>query len=83
MDAEAEAANDDDLRELMSWASNIVRLPLAKGAFKDLATQVQEFPPEFLLWAQHVRYLTLECDGEPPREFTLHHDGEEMRLETG
>ena len=83
IDAEAEAANDDDLRELMSWASNIVRLPLAKGAFKDLATQVQRFPPEFLLSAQHVRYLTLECDGEPPREFTLHRDGEEIRLDSG
>ena len=83
IDAEAEAANDDDLRELMNWASNIVRLPLAKGAFKDLATQVQQFPPEFLLSAQHVRYLTLECDGEPPREFTLHRDGEEIRLDSG
>lgn len=83
MDAEAEAANDDDLRELMGWASNIVRLPLAKGAFKELAMQVQEFPPEFLLSAQHVRYLTLECDGEPPREFMLHRDGEDVRLDTG
>lgn len=83
MDGETEAASDDDLRELMSWATNIVRLPLADGAFEDLATQVQEFPPEFLLFVPHVRYLTLECDGEAPRECTLHHDGEELRLDTG
>ena len=83
IDAEAAAANDEDLRELMSWATNIVRLPLAEGAFEDLATQVQEFPPEFLLFVPHVRYLTLERDGEEPREFTLHHDGEELRLDTG
>ena len=83
IDAETEAAGDDDLRELMSWATNVVRLPLAKRAFKDLATQVKEFPPEFLLFVPHVRYLTLECDGEASREFTLHHDGRELRLDTG
>ena len=83
IDAEAAAANDEDLCELMSWATNIVRLPLAEGAFEDLATQVQEFPPEFLLFVPHVRYLTLERDGEEPREFTLHHDGEELCLDTG
>ena len=83
MDGEAEAANDEDLRELMSWATNIVRLPLAEGASEDLATQVQEFPPEFMLFVPHVRYLTLECDGEAPREFMLHRDGEELRLDTG
>ena len=83
MDAEAEAANDEDLREFMSWATNVVRVPLAQRAFEDLATQAQEFPPEFLLFVPHVRYLTLECDGEAPREFTLHHEGEELRLDTG
>lgn len=83
IDAETEAADDDDLGELMSWATNIVRLPLDEGAFNDLATQVQEFPPEFLLFVPHVRYLTLERVGEPPCEFTLHHDGETLRLDTG
>ena len=83
MDAEAEAVGDNDLRELMSWAANIVRLPLAEGAFEDLATQVREFPPEFLLFVPHVRYLTLECEGEDPREFTLRRDGEELHLDTG
>ena len=81
--AEAEAAGDGDLRELMSWATNIVRLPLANGAFEDLAAQVREFPPEFLLFIPHVRYLTLERTDAEPREFTLECDGADLRLETG
>ena len=83
MDAEAEAAGDADLQELMSWATNIVRLPLADGAFGDLADQVGQFPPEFLLFVPHVRYLTLECAGSQPRELTLRRDGGELHLETG
>lgn len=83
IDAEAEAAGDADLRELMSWATNIVRLPLANGAFEDLAAQVREFPPEFLLFVPHVRYLTLDLKGDEPREFMLRRDGADLRLETG
>ena len=49
---------DEHLRELMSWATNIVRLPLKPGAHADLVRQIREFPPEFLLFVDHVRYLT-------------------------
>ena len=77
-----EAAEDDDLREFMSWATNIVRLPLKANAFEDLATQIGEFPPEFLLFVPHVRYLTLECSSGESREFTLHREGEEFELDT-
>lgn len=83
IDATTEAETDDDLRELMSWASNIVRLPLAEGAFDDLAAQIQEFPPEFLLFVPHVRYLTLERTRGQPREFMLRHDGDDLLLDTG
>ena len=79
----AEAGADDDLRELMGWATNIVRLPLKDNAFGDLATQIAEFPPEFLLFVPHVRYLTLECSVVESREFTLRHDGDELELDTG
>lgn len=82
-DAAVAAAADADLRELLSWATNVVRLPLAEGAFADLATQVDQFPPEFLLFVPHVRYLTLEGYGEVQREFTLQQDGDELRLDTG
>ena len=80
---QTEAEVDDDLRELMGWATNIVRLPLKDKAFGDLATQIAEFPPGFLLFVPHVRYLTLECSEFEPREFTLRHDGEELELDTG
>ena len=78
-----EATKDDDLREFMSWATNIVRLPLKANAFEDLATQIGEFPPQFLLFVPHVRYLTLECSGGESREFTLRREGEELELDTG
>ena len=73
---------DEDLREMMMWATNIVRLPLKSGARENLANQIEEFPPEFLLFVDHVRYLTLE-DGDRSREFVLQQDNGEIRLDTG
>ena len=73
---------DEELRELMSWATNVVRLPLKTGAYSDLAQQIRDFPPEFMLFVDHVRYLTLE-DGEGPRNFMLHRQDGELLLDTG
>ena len=73
---------DEELRELMSWATNVVRLPLKRGAHGDLAQQIREFPPEFLLFVNHVRYLTLE-DGEFSRSFILHERQGDLHLDTG
>ena len=73
---------DEDLRELMTWATNIVRLSLKPGAREDLAAQAQGFPPEFLLFVDHVRYLTLE-HGERSRDFVLQRLNGELRLDTG
>ena len=73
---------DEELRELMSWATNIVRLPLKTGAHGDLAQQIRDFPPEFMLFVDHVRYLTLE-DGESSRSFMLHRQDDEFLLDTG
>ena len=83
IDPHTEAAEDDDLREFMSWATNIVRLSLKADVLHDLATQIGEFPPEFLLFVPHVRYLTLECSGVEPREFTLRREGEGLELDAG
>ena len=77
-----ERNNDEELRELMSWATNIVRLPLKTGAHGDLAQQIRDFPPEFLLFVDHVRYLTLE-DGEVSRDFMLHRREGDLLLDTG
>ena len=43
----------------MSWARNIVRLPLKPNAHDDISLQMHDFPPEFLLFVEHVRKLTL------------------------
>ena len=76
IDPGREMDGDEELVELMSWATNVVRLPLMAGAHEDLSRQIREFPPEFLLFVDHVRYLTLE-DGEHSREFMLRRrDGE-------
>ena len=82
IDPHRERDADEDLHELMSWATNIVRLPLKAGAREDLAQQIEGFPPEFLLFVDHVRYLTLE-DGECSRNFMLRNRNGELHLDTG
>ena len=82
IDSHGERNTDEELRELMSWATNIVRLPLKTGAHGDLAQQIQDFPPEFLLFVDHVRYLTLE-DGERSRDFILQDRQGELHLDAG
>ena len=53
---------DESLQEMMKWAKNIVRLPLKPGSRNDLRRQLEDFPPEFLLFVDHVKHLTLEAD---------------------
>ena len=58
-----ESRNKDDiLREFMGWATNIVRLPLKPDTHNGLSEQMRNFPPEFLLFAEHVREMTLKDD---------------------
>ena len=77
-----EMEKDEELQELMSWATNVVRLPLTMGAHGDLAQQILDFPPEFLLFVDHVRYLTLD-EGDHSREFMLQEREGEFHLHTG
>ena len=67
--------DDDTLAELMSWATNIVRLPLLERRAEALKQQIKDFPAEFLLLAHHVRELHLE-DGQSVRRFTLRQHAE-------
>ena len=62
IDPHSEMEADPILQELMGWASNIVRLPLRGEAFRNLETQVERFPPEFLLFVNHVAELKLRND---------------------
>ncbi len=82
IDPNQEKETDENLSELMSWATNIVRLPLKPGVHSDLIVQVQNFPPEFLLFVDHVRYLTLE-NQEQEREFMLDEREGDLHLNTG
>ena len=56
------ATRDGTLREFMEWATNVVRLPLQRGASDRLREQVREFPTEFLLFVEHVGHLSLRDD---------------------
>ena len=82
IDPDEARKTDEDLRELMSWATNIVRLPLRIGAQTEIARQMQNFPPEFMLFVDHVQYLTLE-NGDDSRSFMLSRNDGELHLDTG
>ncbi len=82
VDPDAAQAKDEELGELMSWATNVVRLPLRRGVREGLVERIRDFPPEFLLFAAHVRYLTLE-QGETSRSFGLRDHQGELSLDTG
>ena len=49
---------------------------------RTLPLKSRNFPPEFLLFVDHVRYLTLE-DGNRSRDFVLERRDGELRLDTG
>ena len=62
VDPRAAMKSDSALLEMARWANNIVRLPLKAGAYVRLAEQIEEFPPEFLLFVEHVGKLDLLTD---------------------
>ena len=75
---------DDVLRDLMAWATNIVRLPLRPGARDDLRQQIVDFPAEFLLFVAHVGSLTLVDDsGAVSRVLALERIGDDYLLADG
>ena len=72
---------DPDLREMVYWAANIVRLPLKLGAHQALSGQIREFPAEFLLFVEHVGRLVLETDEQKAaRIVTLIHEDDRWIL---
>ena len=78
-------ARDTDpvLQELMDWATNVVRLPLKPGTGAALRHQMQSFPPEFLLFVEHVRQLSLEDGSKSNRTLELENVDGESRLVDG
>ena len=79
-----EAAADPILREMMGWATNIVRLPLKHRSHQSLEEQIEEFPAEFLLFVKHVGRLVLQTDKrEVARTVTLTYEDGERILDDG
>jgi superfamily II DNA or RNA helicase len=69
---------DPVLKELLDWATTVVRLPLAPGAADRLGADLKAFPVEFSLFSAHVGTVTLEDRrfGRPlVRQIFQHVDG--------
>ncbi|MEV0631524.1 DEAD/DEAH box helicase [Nonomuraea wenchangensis] len=60
LDRDRAAAADPILKDLLSWATTVVRLPLKPAAVTRLAKDIDEFPAEFSLFSPHVGTVTLE-----------------------
>ncbi len=60
LDRDRAAATDPILKELLSWATTVVRLPLKPAAVALLAADIDDFPAEFSLFSPHVGAITLE-----------------------
>ncbi len=65
-------SEDQILREMRGWATNIVRLPLRDSeAYADLAKQIEDFPSEFLLFVKHVGLMRLQTDNQDDGQMEL------------
>ena len=53
---------DPILRSLAHWSNNIVRLPLKAKAYDGLLDKINNFPPEFLLFVDHVKVLMFDTE---------------------
>jgi superfamily II DNA or RNA helicase len=53
-------AADPVLKDLLDWATTVVRLPLKPESVRRLATDLHAFPAEFPLFSSHVGTVTLE-----------------------
>ena len=79
-----EAAADPVLREMMGWATKVVRLPLKPEAHQSLDKQIEDFPAEFLLFVEHVGRLVLQRDEqEVARIITLTREDDRWILDDG
>ena len=83
LDPVRQAKNDDVLREMMSWAKNIVRLPLKRDAYSRLQLQFDEFKPECLFFMPGVNQLVLIDNlDEWSVDFSIKVQGQETLLES-
>lgn len=60
LDPRREAARDEVLATLMAWAATVIRLPLNGEDLESLQRSIDDFPAEFLIFADHVAELDLD-----------------------
>lgn len=78
------AASDPHLKELMSWATTVVKLPWVAEGADWLQEDIDDFPAEFLLFCPHVGSLILEdMTRQLKREIILHKLGDQIRIQEG
>ena len=60
LDAERSAREDELLRDLMAWATSVVRLPLKPDKGEWLPSDLVGFPAHFLVFSPHIQDLVLD-----------------------
>jgi hypothetical protein len=81
LDPDRATKSDENLRELMSWATTVVRLPINRKRSHWLPPEIERFPAEFLLFSSHVGELILEDRVEHVRRtIQLGQEGEELTI---
>ena len=62
----------------------MIRLPLISGANQVIERQIRDFPPEFLLFVEHVSQLVLQStESQEIRTLVLSREGDEFLLDEG
>lgn len=84
IDAAKAAEEDPILRDLMSWATTVVRLDRDPSGSPWLEADIKNFPAEFLLFCEHVATVVLEDRaGGVRRELGIERTGDEYVLADG
>ena len=62
----------------------MIRLSLISGANQVIERQIRDFPPEFLLFVEHVSQLVLQStESQEIRTLVLSREGDEFLLDEG
>ena len=84
LDPDVERAQDENLAQLMSWATTVVRLRRDAEDTSWLGSGIIDFPTEFLLFSSHVSDLVLrDRESGYERTITAHKDGNDLVLRDG
>ena len=84
VDSKQMAASDPNLKELLTWATTVIRLPLIPDRASWLPHDLKEFPGEFLIFCDHVGSLILEdVTSDTQRVLTIKRKDSQLLLHSG